>query len=616
MSSALERKIQGNTRGLKPDQRRVIARLMRRRLPPNAWITPSLAIELVELAGTVGRMIGVTIDRRGRVDAVVVGDAVTTQLPALGDFDGEGANRSGGGRLSGLRFAMTAPAGRRLGEHDLALLRRHRLDAMMMVTPQETGTATRVETAYLLPPNPDARPWAVVAPVATERVAEDFVDHVRALEAEFREKAVAGHETAVGDRVLVVATVRDGNERHLAADLAELKGLVRATGGYVVAEVVQRRPQRDPRTLVRGGKVDEINTRALQEGVGRVVFLEELTPSQANNLVDETGLEIVDRTQIILDIFAKRARTREGKIKVELARLRYMLPRLVGQGQSLSRMGGGIGGGVGSNRGVGEKRLERDRRRIKETIERLEGRLEKLKRGRDLRRRKRQRSATPVFALVGYTNAGKTSLINRLTGADERAENRLFSTLETTARRTRLPSHRDVIVTDTVGFIRDLPADLKATFHATLEELSDASILIHVADAADDDAFDKVDAVESLLRELALHRIPRVVVFNKADAIDRAGFAPLLADTPDAMLISSRSRGDVFRLKRRLDDLLDGMPEAPPRRVRREDEAIEEDVDRRSTTRDRHEYVDMLDEEARRAAAPPIEEPDAWGFFD
>ncbi len=605
------RRIHGKTLGLKPDQRRRLALLYRRRVPVQAWVTRALADELVALARDLGRMVGVVVGRRGHVHEVAVGDAQHVDMPAP---DG----RPGAARFSGVRTIVTAPDDRTIGERDLEQLRRARLDAVVQVAVPAAGHAPRATRAYLLPPNPDDHPWAILGPEPVDRVPEDFLAHVRAIEDEIRERSPSGHDVRRGGRVLLVATPRDGEERHLAGDIAELGRLVASSGRIVVGEVVQRRALRDPKTLVRAGKVAEIATRALQTGADTVVFLEELTPSQANNLLDAVGLPIVDRTQLILEIFAQRATTREGKIKVELARLRYMLPRLVGQGHALSRLGGGRdGGGIGSNRGVGEKQLERDRRRAQEAIDRLEGRLEKLRRGRELRRTRRRRAQVPVLALVGYTNAGKSTWINRLTGAELRAEDRLFSTLETTARRTRLPSGRDVVVTDTVGFIRDLPADLKATFHATLEELADATVLVLVADASDDDAFEKVDAVEALLAELALGAVPSVVVFNKADRVDRDGFRPFLADMPGAMLLSAREPMDVFALRRRLDDALDAIPGTPPRRIAREDEVVPKPVEPDTAApRERHDYVDELD------AAPSVPRPRDdrrarhWGFFD
>ena len=581
--------------------------LFRRRVPPKSWITRGLVEEMCGLAAEVGRMVGIVLDRRGRVREVAVGDPVTVHLPPLLDPPGTRA------RLNGLRFLWTGRDERRLGTHDLALLRRHRLDALGLITFSPASARRRLERAYLLPPNPEDRPWAVLDPEVPERVPEDFLDHIKALEEEFRGRAPGGYDTDPGERVLLVGTPREGKARHLEGDMAELESLVRSGGGKVVGEVVQRRAGRASRTGIRAGKVDEINIRALQTGADLILFLEDLTPSQANNLVQATGLKIIDRTQLILDIFAQRASTAEGKIMVELARLRYLLPRLVGKGQSLSRLGGGIG----SNRGMGEKRLELDRRRIQETIERLTGRLESLRLGRGLRRRKRRRSRIPVLALVGYTNAGKTTLLNRLTGAGALAEDRLFSTLETTARRTRLPSMRFVVVTDTVGFIRDLPGDLKATFHATLEELGDATLLLHVADASHPDVFARVEAVEAILKELGVEALPRLLIYNKADRIDRDGFRPLLASHPRAVLLSARNRADLAGLRRVLDDVLDEIPGVPPRPVPRSLETPEvEHTEAGAGAREETKYTDIL-EEIPPAVPRPGNDSDRreWGFF-
>jgi GTPase len=594
---------------LKPDAERRLGHLFRRRLPPRNWITPALVEELCRLAADLHRMIGVVLDRRGRVREVAVGDAVSVALPPLPEPPGTRA------RLNGLRFFWTAPDNRRLGEHDRAVLRRHRLDALGIISFGRESTWRRVERAYLVPPNLEGEEWVLLEPRRPEQLPEDFLEHVNALEAEFRQRAPVGYDTDAGERVLIVGTGRGEALAHLEEDLAELRSLVHTVGGRVVAEVTQKRDARDPRTLVRAGKVDEINTRALQAGADLVVFLEELTASQANKLVDATGLKIIDRTQLILDIFALRAKTAEGKIQVELARLRYLLPRLVGKGQSLSRLGGGIG----SNRGVGEKRLELDRRRIQERIERLQARLDVLRRGRELRRLQRQRSHVPVLALVGYTNAGKTAWLNRLTGAGTLVENRLFSTLETTARRVRLPSHRYVVITDTVGFIRDLPADLKATFHATLEELGDATLLVHVADASHDDVFARVDAVEDLLGELGLLDLPRIRLFNKADLVDTDAFRPMIAGEAPALLVSVRHGDDVKTVRRAFDDRLDVIPGVISRPVPRHLEAEESipDAEIRAAPGALIDYVDLLDE-APAVPPRPVEESSEqrWGFFE
>ncbi|MBN2491316.1 MAG: GTPase HflX, partial [Planctomycetes bacterium] len=590
------RKIHGSTLGLKADPLRRLAHLLRRRVPAAAWITPALAQEMAQLAAEIGRMVGVVLDRRGHVRELSVGDAAAAPLPPLREPPGTRA------RLNGLRFFATVPAGRRLGDFELARLRRHRLDALGLVVLAGGAAPCRVERAYLLPPNPEGREWQVLEPLEPGHLPEDFAAHVAALEEEFRRRAPGGHGTDAGERVVVVGTVRAGEEDHLAADLAELRSLVRSSGGRVVGEVVQRRLARDPKTLVRAGKVDELNLRALWSGADLVVFLEDLSPSQVKNLVDATGLKIIDRTQLILDIFAQRAATREGKIQVELARLRYLLPRLAGKGQYLSRLGGGIG----SNRGMGEKRLELDRRHIQERIDRLGTRLEEIGRARELRRKKRQRARLPVLALVGYTNAGKTTWLNRLTGAGGRVEDRLFSTLETTARRIRLPSHRYALVTDTVGFIRDLPADLKATFHASLEELRDATLLLHVADAAHPDVFARVEAVEALLAELGLDGSARLLLYNQADRLDRRAFAPLIADDPQARLVSARSGADVTALRRALDDALDRIPGVGPRPIPRHLEVEEHAADEAEppAAPEAHAYVDLLE-----SAPPPVPRP-------
>jgi GTP-binding protein HflX len=288
--------------------------------------------------------------------------------------------------------------------------------------------------------------------------------------------------------------------------------------------VIQRRTKIDPRTVLGKGKLEELLVRALQLGADLMVFDRELSPAQVRSVSEATDLKVIDRAQLILDIFAQRAQSREGKIQVELAQLKYLLPRLVvGHDSAFSRLAGGIGG-----RGPGETKLETDRRRVRDRISRLEKEIEHLRGRRQERRKERIRREFPVVSIVGYTNAGKSTLLNMLTQSHVHAEQRMFATLDPTSRRLRLPREQEVIINDTVGFIRDLPPDLLAAFRATLEEISDSDLLIHLVDASNPRWPQQLESVERILSELHYETIPRLLVFNKADLVDRDSMDSIL----------------------------------------------------------------------------------------
>ncbi len=487
-------------------------------------------------------------------------------------------SRAGGGRLGGLRLVTTileggrsdSDDGRAPAGGDLVTLLRERLDAVLWIGAGEDGLPMWTRRAHLLPPSPGGEGHRLEDRRAPGQDPWDFLEFIENLEAEFDRTAPDAVDNPDGERAVLVAferrhqreTSRAGPplggpspaaQARQAADwsMGELEDLVRTSGGEPVDRLVQKRDAPDAATLVGRGFVRRIQERVLATAADIVVLDRELSPSQTKNLEAALDCKVLDRTQVILDIFAQRARSAQGRSQVELARLRYLLPRLVGAGAALSRLGGGIG----SSRGLGEKKLELDRRYVRRRIAALERRLALAARHRETARRSRERSGLLQVALVGYTNAGKSTLLNALTRSDVAAESRLFATLDPTARRLPLPAAtlgRDVIVSDTVGFIRDLPVSLFEAFRATFEEIGEASLLLVVADAADPHVFEELRVTDEVLAKLGLGAIPRRIVFTKRDLVRPTEFAPLarteLGETPWT-LVSARDPADREALR-------------------------------------------------------------------
>jgi GTPase len=371
-----------------------------------------------------------------------------------------------------------------------------------------------------------------------------------ALEEEFA-RASAMRRTGGRERAILVGVGAKGKTRAEAeSSLAELRELARTAGVEVIDASVQMRRDPDPRTLIGKGKLEDILLRSMQLMADLIIFDADLSPSQAIHIADATALKILDRTQLILDIFAQRAQSADGKLQVELAQLEYLYPRLVGRDDSLSRLAGGIGG-----RGPGETKLEIDRRRVRDRITQLKRRTEALSTDRQVRRKRRNERGLPVISIVGYTNAGKSTLLNALTDSEVLAEDKLFATLDPTSRRLRFPRDREVIITDTVGFIRDLPEDLIAAFRATLEELDDADLLLHVADAADPSLDAHVAAVEKILGGLGLSGTPRLLVLNKIDRM-APGEGAAVAAARGGVAVSATTRAGLPELLHHCDRIL------------------------------------------------------------
>ncbi len=470
-------------------------------------MTHELARALSEITHESGRQVGVLVDRRGAITHVMVGDAHSIELPDWGRV------RAGPGRLRGVRCIHTHVGDEPLTRDDLTDLARLRLDAMVAIGTASDGMPGRAFVAALRPANDEGASVQQLPPAAPARLDFDFQQWIRELEAAFagtqRTRRVGTGERAI---LLSVTAGRRPEEHEIAID--ELRDLALAAGVDVVDVVTQHRPQVDPRTLVGEGKLQDLVVRALQHDVDLVIVDQRLTPTQARNLAERMELRVIDRTQLILDIFAQRASTRDGKLQVELAQLQYRLPRLSQQDASLSRLGAGIGG-----RGPGETKLELDRRRVRDRIARLQRELTQLRAQRAGRRRRRERRGLPVLSIVGYTNAGKSTLLRALTRSDVLVADRMFATLDPTSRRLRFPEEREVLVTDTVGFIRDLPPELTAAFRATLEELESADVFLHVVDASAPDLERRLAAVRRVIEEIGLSHVPEILVFNQIDRL-------------------------------------------------------------------------------------------------
>ena len=510
------RSLHGNTHGLKPNQLRRIQKLYQRRISPSEIVTPEFARQLTELSHETNRQLGVLIDRKGYVDYVIVGDARRIELP---DFK---RVRVAADRFRGLRCVHTHLRGEELTRDDLTDLALLRLDLMAAIDVDvRTGLPGVVRAAHILPSIPTDRgngngdQFGFLTPALPSQLDVNFLELMDALEAEMARNRRTVKRTGAGDAAILVH-VTTGAVSEAEDSMAELRELALSAGVAVVDEIIQRRPAIDPRTVMGKGKLDELLIRAMQIGADAVIFDRELQPAQVRSISEATDLKVVDRSQLILDIFAQRAQSREGKIQVELAQLKYILPRLVlGQDSAFSRLAGGIGG-----RGPGETKLETDRRRVRDRIHRLEKELAAQRSQREQRRKERLRHQVPIVSIVGYTNAGKSTLLNVLTASHVVAEKRMFATLDPTTRRLRLPREREVIINDTVGFIRDLPPDLLAAFRSTIEEIAGSSLLIHLVDASSPRWEQQIASVERTLSELGFAQIQRLLVFNKADLID------------------------------------------------------------------------------------------------
>jgi GTP-binding protein HflX len=552
---------------LKHNQIRRIERLATRRVPADQIVSQELARQMSEISNETGRQIGVLLDRKGHVEYVMVGTAKQIEMP---DF---GRTRAATDRFRGLRCVHTHLQGEKLTQDDLTDLALLRLDLMSIIqVERSSGLPGLVYSAHLLPATASGlggvseeppeggtqnglSAYEFLEPAIPSQLDIDFTSLINSLEAEMnRVRLTARAKQTSGERAILVG-VTTGDVDEANESMAELEELSTSADVMVLDRLIQRRPKIDPKTLLGKGKLEELLIRSMRLGADLIIFDTELSPTQVRILSEATDLKVIDRPQLILDIFAQRAQSREGKLQVELAQLKYLLPRLVmGQNSAFSRLAGGIGG-----RGPGETKLETDRRRVRDRIAQLEKQVDNLGRQRQERRKVRSQKNLPLISLVGYTNAGKSTLLNTLTQSDVYAEKKMFATLDPTSRRLRLPYEQEVIINDTVGFIRDLPPALLAAFRATLEEISDSDLLVHVVDASNPRAIQQIRAVDTILKDLELDKIPQILVLNKADLLDDEAIADLqrsitLDKHIDSVALSAIRRDSLAALTARIGD--------------------------------------------------------------
>jgi GTPase len=503
------RSVYGSRLGLKASQIKRLENLGRRRVPPQSILSYEVCRDVCALSLEIGRQIGLLINRQGKVVLVLLGEVDRILIPDLREY------RLAPDRLRGIRCVHTNLTATQLTKDDLTDLALLRLDLMAVITMTTAGSPNQIHWAHILPGASEAAPYRIMPPVLPFEPEVDCVGLIQALENELaRKKEQAAH--LPGTERALLLSVFTGPRKIAVDSLDELKELTRTANITILDTILQQRKKPDPRFLMGSGKLEELSIVALHRGATLLVFDQELNPSQIRSIADRTEIKVIDRTQLILDIFAQRARSREGKLQVELAQLKYLLPRLVTKDTAMSRLTGGIGG-----RGPGETRLEINRRRARDRIRHLERAVATVQKNRSQQRRRRSKKGLPIISIIGYTNAGKSTLLNQLTQSRVLAEDKLFATLDPSSRRLRFPRDIEVIVTDTVGFIRDLPKELMAAFKATLEELENADLLLHVIDVSNPRHSNQIRSVETILAELDLNRIPVIRVLNKIDRIDR-----------------------------------------------------------------------------------------------
>ena len=512
----------GHTTGLKKSLLQLLEKVYRRRIPPDKVITQELARYLAGISFETGKQLGIIANRSGVITHVIVGDAHSVFIPELEGFP------LGRKALRGLRFIHTHLRDEPLNREDITDLALLRFDMIAALTVRD-GLPDKIHSAHLMPQGSEIRHEIISSDFY--RYDLNFAEFIENLEAEMERQRTISQRDKRERAILVSASTKPRYE--LEESMEELKELAESSDVIVLDAFIQRLKEINPKYLMGEGKLKEIIMKGMDIGSTLLIFNQDLSPSQIRAIAETTELKVIDRSQLILDIFARRAHSRDGKVQVELAQLKYMLPRLTGKGTAMSRLMGGIGG-----RGPGETKLEVDRRRIREKISHLERELKSLSEARKQRKQRRVVARLPIVSIVGYTNAGKSTLLNSLTKSSTVVEDKMFATLDTASRRLRFPKEREVIITDTVGFIRDLPKDLMAAFKSTLEELEDADLLIHLVDISNPRFEQHIESVESILKDLKVGDKPKLLVFNKTDKL-RADTVTHILPRYDATAISA-----------------------------------------------------------------------------
>lgn len=531
--------IYGNLKGIRNSVIDELKTFYDIRIEGGSLLNTELALRMADVTDFINREVSVYLSRSGQVLAVAVGNDQSVELPPV-----EG--RRGTSRLSGVRCVHTHPNGNpNLSGVDISALKNNRFDAMVAIGVTSPNFSESVLTFGMITGIDDNEQYEVecygtLTPTEAEGI---FFPNLVATVERILDKQSGSASLAQGtERAIIVGMEYGGGASIIgwsAEDsLEELKQLADTAGAEVVARFLQKRPKPDPAFFIGRGKVQELALYVQQENVDLCIFDDELSPAQQRNIEQAMGVRVLDRTALILDIFAQRAHTNEGKLQVELAQLQYTLPRIMGKGLSLSRLGGGIG-----TRGPGETKLEVDRRRIRDRIAYIKGCISKVKNVRTLQRSGRAKASVPTVSLVGYTNAGKSTLLNTLTNSDIYAQDQLFATLDPTTRQLDLPNKQQAILTDTVGFIQRLPHQLVAAFQSTLEEVVEADVLLHVIDVSHELYKEQANAVYHVLEELGAKDKTIITVYNKIDKLpEGSALAERLAREENSICISAKAR--------------------------------------------------------------------------
>ncbi len=464
-------------------------------------------------------------------------------IPSLDGF------RSASTRLKGLRLIHTHLNGEKLTRDDLTDLALLRLDLVCAIETDPDGRPGMAHTAHLIPENPEGKYWFFLKPSRPSEIDLNFTDFIQALEGELARKQKTKRIDSAERAFLIRVETDPLYDSQNSMD--ELRELAISCGVEALHCAIQHRERIDPRFLLGRGKLSELIIKAQQRGANLLIFDNELSPAQTRSIADFTDLKVIDRTQLILDIFAGRAHSREGKIQVELAQLKYLLPRLATKNTAMSRLTGGIGG-----RGPGETKLEINRRRVRDRLRRLEQEMKNVEKSRRQRRVKREKRGLPVISIIGYTNAGKSTLLNTLTKSSVFTEDRLFATLDPKSSRLRFPRDTEAIITDTVGFIRNLPRELFAAFRATLEELNDADVLLHVIDISSPHFEEHIKAVEKILAELNIADKPTIRIFNKEDLFPNKPLLETLCRRFEATAVTAPDPESLHGLIEKVENLV------------------------------------------------------------